>query len=226
MAATLRSRVLHARNAKDLSPLWSVGIAPESDATPAIADGVVYYADMLGRAIAVNLADGKLRWTQELGREFMRCPVVTPKHVVYGCRDGMLIVLDRASGKTLWERKLNTRFLYEPLLVNGDRLLVIDGGMMKTLALDGKGEPTTVNWHGKKRGDKEDRQYEVDPGDPIVSMTWYKGTIITVPRSGDGGHTTHQVNYAWHVIGGAFDIWMPPPRPEPVTDDKKKEDGK
>lgn len=134
---------LRAHSAVDLKPIWKLAIAPATDSTPAVDQGVVYLADQKGDAIAVEAATGKERWRTPLGDEFTRCPVVGPDRVIFGCRGGTLAVLNRADGKLVWSRKVGSRFEYEPLLIENHLLYFQGNKAMKAALTDGAETPFT-----------------------------------------------------------------------------------
>src|SRR5262249_13903840 len=125
---------------EELTSAWKVPLAPFTDATPAIADGVVYSADQKGIARAVAVADGKVLWQTDLGDEFCRCPVVGPDKVIFGCRGGTLAVLNRADGKKVWSKKVESRFEYEPVLLENQLLYFRGARAMLANVADGTEE--------------------------------------------------------------------------------------
>jgi outer membrane protein assembly factor BamB len=70
--------------------------------TPAIAEGVVYLADMDGEVSALDLNSGKVRWKQKIDTGFIASPSVRGKLVYVGDYDGKFHALDSASGAVRW----------------------------------------------------------------------------------------------------------------------------
>jgi outer membrane protein assembly factor BamB len=201
---------LHCYRASDMNPVWKVEVAPFTDSTPAVDQGVVYLADQKGDASAVEVATGKVRWKTPLGDEFMRCPVVGPDKVVFGCRGGTLAVLDRASGKALWSRKVESRFDYEPLLIE-DTLLYFRGNKaMKASVSDGKESAFEIVQAAKGQPIQSARPFALTQ-DPIVSISWYKGNLFFIDRPGEAQHNEYRINFPWHVSGGSFSLLRPAP---------------
>ncbi len=205
---------LHNYRAADLQPLWKIAVAPLTDSTPAVDQGVVYLADQQGRAMAVDVQTGTARWSVDLKDEFCRCPVVGPDKIVYGCRGGTLVVLDRATGNTVWSKQAESRFDYEPVLL-GDQVLFFHNtrAMLARLA-DGAESPFRPP--SPPTADGLPTPGFVLPQDPIVPISFYKGRMFFVDRSGDLGHATFQVNAPWHVTGGSFTLLAPVPPAAPV----------
>ncbi|HEY7425440.1 MAG TPA: PQQ-binding-like beta-propeller repeat protein, partial [Gemmataceae bacterium] len=211
---------LHCYRAADLSPLWKVPVAPFTDATPAVDDGIVYAADQKGTAIAVRVNDGKVLWRTELDDEFARCPVVGPDHIVYGCRGGTLAVLHRADGKLAWSHKIESRFEYEPLLLT-DRVLYFrnNEAMLADLAT-GMEKPFAIRVKNKGQPPSEGKPLTLRD-DPVVSLSYYKGHVFFIERPADKNHSQLYINYPWHVNGGGFTALAPAPA-EPQKPAEKK----
>jgi outer membrane protein assembly factor BamB len=204
--------VLHCRSCSDLSEVWKIRIAPFTDSTPAVAGGIVYLGDQKGTVWAVEAASGKVRWQAELGDEFTRCPVVGPDHVILGCRGGTLAVLGRADGKVVWSRKIDSRFDYEPLVLE-DQLLYFRGNKAMLARLsDGAERPLELQGSAAPRAGQPSRTFTLT-GDPLVSFSYYKGSLFFIERHGEGHHNTLYVNYPWHVNGGSFTVLRPIPPP-------------
>lgn len=219
--------------------VWRVPVAPWTASTPAVVGvdaseggsdpvdgGRVYVGDQKGVLRALDAASGKVVWTTDLGQEFERCPVVTADRVLAGCRDGKLAVLDRATGAVKWTIEASTRFDYEPVLMAGaaieggsgpvmaGEVLYFDGAKAKLADLaTGKSRDLVYTW---RRG----RQTKTEPlvlgDDPMLSISYYKGALIFVPRHGDSGHRDQYMNYPWHVLGGQFWVLSPGPPKEKV----------
>lgn len=213
---------LYAYRAADLALHWKLPIAPDSDSTPAVMDGVVYLADQKGIARAVQVADGKVIWQTPLGDEFTRCPVVTADRVIFGCRGGTLAALQRSDGKPVWSKKVESRFDYEPLALE-DRLLYFrDSKAMLVRLSDGNEVPFEIG--PAPKGDmKPSRAPFALPRDPIVPISYYKGNLFFIARPGEEHHRDLQVNMPWHVNGGSFTLLRPaaPEITQPAQEKKK-----
>ena len=201
--------LLHCYDVLDLKEVWKVPVAPFTDATPAVTDGVVYSADQKGIARAVSVADGKVLWETPLGDEFCRCPVVGADKVVFGCRGGTLAVLNRGDGKVAWSKKVETRFEYEPMLLD-DQVLFFRGPRARLASLaDGKED--ALDMAGSKHAPNALSQPFVLNAEPVVPLSYYKGNLFCIGRPGDdSGHQAMQVNAPWHLNGGSFTVLRPP----------------
>jgi outer membrane protein assembly factor BamB len=213
--------LLNCRRATDLSQVWTLPVASFTDSTPAVDGGVVYLADQKGSAIAVNVADGKVRWKTELGDEFSRCPVVGPDKIIYGCRGGTLAVLNRVDGKPIWSRKIDSRFEYEPLLLDKGILYFQGNRAMLADLATGTEKPFEVRVKAPGQPPPTEGRPFTLSNDPMVPLTYYKGNLIAIDRSGDNSHTILYVNHPWHMGGGGFTL-LAPALPDPPKPAEKK----
>ena len=86
-----------------LQPRWQKQISTIGfDATPVIADGVIYLGDLDGSFWAINLADGSERWKISGSLGYTSSAAVCDDVVVVGDIDGMVRGLSVADGSTLW----------------------------------------------------------------------------------------------------------------------------
>lgn len=211
---------LNCYSAADLKPQWKTAMAPYTDSTPAIDGGVVYLADQHGTAMAIDAVTGSVRWRSELGDEFTRCPVVGPDRVIFGCRGGTLAILNRADGKVVWTKKVESRFSYEPVML-GDRVLFFRGAAAMLAQLsDGAETPLQINSTARKSPMAKLSGFALGQ-DPIVPISYYKGSLFFIERAGESGHGQMQINMPWHVQNGSFTILQPVPPAAPVDAMKK-----
>jgi outer membrane protein assembly factor BamB len=85
----------------DLVQLWKFETKDSIEGAPAIVDGVVYVGSMDENLYAVNLADGKSKWTYK-GGPFKASPAVSGKAVYAGDSDGKFHCVDAATGAKRW----------------------------------------------------------------------------------------------------------------------------
>jgi outer membrane protein assembly factor BamB len=206
--------LLHSVNVSNLQERWKTPVAVYTDSTPAVDAGIIYLADQKGTAMAVNVSDGKVRWSTELGDEFTRCPVVGKTHILFGCRGGTLACLNRADGKILWKKNVKSRFHHEPMII-GDEALYVElksngekSYWFLMLAKLSSGESRHLQTSVKK-GEKYENADIGFGNDPVLPLSYYKGSLFLVNRHGDSGHIDYRVNYAWHPVGGNFYVIRP-----------------
>ena len=73
--------------------LWQHEVPKSSfEATPAIVAGTVFIGDLDGTVHALNLLDGKLKWTYKSNAGFMASPAVAGGRVYLGDIDGQLLL--------------------------------------------------------------------------------------------------------------------------------------
>jgi len=217
--------------ARDGAPVWSVPVAPDTEATPAVDAGTVYCADQQGLARAVATKDGKVLWTTPLGEEFARCPVVLKDRILFGCGRGKLVALNRGDGEPIWTVEAGTEFEYEPV-VCGDKVFYFvaapapDHGtgcmsytaMLANLA-DGSAKPLVYDARVRKGHEWVIEQSPLQiGGDPIAPISYYQGCLYIVPRHGDMAHGVRYRNDLWHFLGGFFHRLALKPEPK----EKKK----
>jgi outer membrane protein assembly factor BamB len=83
--------------------LWSLKVEGGAfESTPAIADGVVYVADMDGKLSALNLSDGKEIWHHQIDGGYIASPSVRGELLYIGDIDGKFYAFDRKAGKPRW----------------------------------------------------------------------------------------------------------------------------
>lgn len=77
------------------------------EGTPAILDGVVYIGDLDGEVHALDLKNGKKKWTYETDSGFIASAAVKDGLLYVGDFDGRLHCLDINSGKLKWAFETN-----------------------------------------------------------------------------------------------------------------------
>jgi polyvinyl alcohol dehydrogenase (cytochrome) len=81
---------------------------PAVTSTPAVVDGVVYFAGWDGKVYAVHAADGSAVWTTTVPHLVDSSPAVTTDRVYVGDNNGLLHALDRTSGAIVWSKPAET----------------------------------------------------------------------------------------------------------------------
>jgi polyvinyl alcohol dehydrogenase (cytochrome) len=120
-------RVVTAESVAKLRKRWSIDGLVGVVGTPAVADGVAYFADWNGTVHAVSADTGEAQWTTELGGMFVAAPAVTAD-TVYVAVGNALYALDRRDGTIEWrvetDRNPYAQISASPVVVAG---LVIQG---------------------------------------------------------------------------------------------------
>jgi len=101
--------------------------------------GVLYAASRDGDVVALDPANGRVRWKAETVDDLSAGPAAGNGLVVVGSTSGKVIALDAESGKQRWEANVSGEVLAAPL-VSGDRVVVrlVDGRLRGLNAADGK----------------------------------------------------------------------------------------
>jgi polyvinyl alcohol dehydrogenase (cytochrome) len=81
---------------------------PAVTSTPAVVDGVVYFAGWDAKVYAVHANDGTSVWTTPVPHLVDSSPAVTQDRVFVGDNNGLLHALDRASGALVWSKPVET----------------------------------------------------------------------------------------------------------------------
>ena len=129
-----------ARVPDTLKVLWSYEAGESIDSSPAVADGVVYVTSASGDLLALNLADGQLKWkyTVELGFG-ESSPAVANGRVFVGDLGGVFHAVNATDGRAAWTFKTGSEIKSSPVVV-GDLVLIgsYDGTLYGLNVADGK----------------------------------------------------------------------------------------
>jgi len=85
-----------------IAPDSARGIDAGIESTAAVVAGKVYVGTLDGRMLAVDLTDGELLWTYEVGAEVKSSPAVGGGQVFFGDEDGTFHALDAQTGTENW----------------------------------------------------------------------------------------------------------------------------
>src|SRR5689334_15908147 len=105
----LGTGVAHSPVPDDLEVLWkySAGKDGDFDATPVIANGVVYIGDGAGSFYAIRLADGQQIWKKDFADSgFSAGAAFEDGRLYVGDVNGVARCLDAKDGKEIWSQKL------------------------------------------------------------------------------------------------------------------------
>jgi len=118
--------VLTAVDKRDGHEVWARSIGQLSASTPAVTANTLY-ATVLnngntsepGRIVAVNSANGAIRWSRPLPSASESSPLVDGGRVFFGSQDGTVYALDDRTGKTIWTYHAAGAVKASPTLSNG-----------------------------------------------------------------------------------------------------------
>jgi outer membrane protein assembly factor BamB len=133
--------IAHTALADELDVLWKYPAGKDAgfDATPVIADGLIYIGDSAGTFHAVRLADGKPAWTKEFVDGGFAAGAAIEKGLIYiGDVNGDARCLAATDGKENWNQKLEGE-VYAGPTPSGDYVLFTC-------------EAGTLTWLNKKNG--------------------------------------------------------------------------
>ncbi len=95
-----REHKIKPTNVAGLQLLWQHTEDPTAsvEASPVIADGVVYYADIKGNVFARKASNGTLIWQTNVGAEVDASPLIAEEHIYIAANDIKLYKLRRSDG--------------------------------------------------------------------------------------------------------------------------------
>jgi len=83
-------------------------VGSQVTSTPAVVDGVVYFADWTGLVYAKNVADGSEVWTEQVSPSGMSPSLaVTDDRIFIGDFQAIFYAVDRATGAVIWSEQLD-----------------------------------------------------------------------------------------------------------------------
>jgi outer membrane protein assembly factor BamB len=109
---------LYALDASTGAQLWKLSLSREVDSSPAVADGVVYFASFDGSVYAVDAPTGAAVWSYQTGGSVWSSPAVTDGVVYVGSEDGSVYALDASTGAKLWSRQTGGPVDSSPAVAN------------------------------------------------------------------------------------------------------------
>lgn len=105
---------------------WWKRMGRLSASTPAVTSDTLYLTILKtgqpnapGRFLAVNSADGKVRWSRTLPSPSESSPLVDHGMVFFGSQDGTVYALDRHSGRLIWTYQAEGSVKASPTLSGG-----------------------------------------------------------------------------------------------------------
>lgn len=124
-------------------------VAPENPSSPAVKDGVIYFASGT-RFYAVNAETGTLRWrypaSESLTATIRTSPVVGDGMVYFGAGDGRLYAISTEDGSLVWSFVTRSNISSSPVLVDG--VIYFGSDDRKLYALDAKTGAMKPKWFG------------------------------------------------------------------------------
>lgn len=118
--------VLEALEKKSGQPVWTRRLGQLSASTPAVTANTVY-ATVLnsghpahpGRIVALNAANGDIRWFRSLPAPSESSPLIADGMVFFGTQDGTVYALDDRNGQVEWTYRARGAVKASPTLVDG-----------------------------------------------------------------------------------------------------------
>ena len=105
---------------KTLKLLWTFEAGDSIESSAAIVGGTVYVGSQTADLIAVNLADGKLKWKYKVKDGIGESsPAVADGVVVVGDLSGVVHGVNAADGKGIWTFAASSEVKASPVIVDG-----------------------------------------------------------------------------------------------------------
>ena len=105
---------------KTLKLLWTFEAGDSIESSAAIVDGAVYVGSQTSELIAVNLADGKLKWKYKVKDGIGESsPAVGDGMVVVGDLSGVVHGVSAKDGKGIWTFAASSEVKASPVIVDG-----------------------------------------------------------------------------------------------------------
>jgi outer membrane protein assembly factor BamB len=105
---------------------WVRSLGVSSASTPAVTANTVYVTLFArqsgleaGRAVALNTANGSVRWSRQLPSPSESSPLVDSGKVFFGSQDGTVYALNARTGNNVWTYHAEGAVKASPTLVNG-----------------------------------------------------------------------------------------------------------
>ncbi|HUN78551.1 MAG TPA: PQQ-binding-like beta-propeller repeat protein [Solirubrobacteraceae bacterium] len=106
--------------------LWSQRLGALSAAAPAVGGNTVYVTilsratgDEAGRVVALNVANGHIRWSRDLPSRSESSPLLADDRIFFGSEDGTVYALDASDGHTVWTYHAEGAVKASPTLQDG-----------------------------------------------------------------------------------------------------------
>jgi eukaryotic-like serine/threonine-protein kinase len=94
--------VLYDLDARTGSVRWKVKADASIQATPSIADSVVFVGSLNGTMYAVRISDGRILWSHSLGGGVYSLPVIRSGLCIVGTTAGKIFALQQHTGAEVW----------------------------------------------------------------------------------------------------------------------------
>jgi outer membrane protein assembly factor BamB len=106
--------------------LWSKPLGRLSASTPAVTANTVYatilesgHHQSPGRIVALNTANGALRWYRKLPSPSESSPILDHGRLYFGTQSGLLYALNDTNGRVIWTYRAGGAIKASPTLSNG-----------------------------------------------------------------------------------------------------------
>ncbi len=111
-------------------PRWEFKADEAFESTPAVADGRVIVADVMGKIYAIDLSDGSQLWNVDYDTGFLAAPLIVGDLVMIGDVEGYLYCLSAADGKEKWKAETGGEINGSAAVHNDNVLVASQDGIL------------------------------------------------------------------------------------------------
>ncbi len=123
---------------------WRVeAMSGEPAPSPAYANGIVFAATEYATLIAINTADGSVRWKNAEFLPEISSPAATKDFVLVATSYGTVASFDTQTGELIKSEETNAEFYSSPIIVDGKIYLIDTNG--KVYVFSAKGDFSLIN---------------------------------------------------------------------------------
>ncbi|MGE0371520.1 MAG: outer membrane protein assembly factor BamB [Gammaproteobacteria bacterium] len=215
-----------ALDARSGRKLWSSGIPPhpgEDDGALRLSGGIgagegqLYVGTDEGEIIALDPADGAVRWRTQLSGEVLAIPLARDGALVVRTNDGRLTALEPVSGNPLWSYTstvpaLTLRGASRPVIDQGRVFAGLANGRLAALSLD-SGEVLWEVTVGVPEGRSElERLVDID-ADPVLAegviyAAAYQARLVALTSVAGSVLWSRDISTAQDMVLGADALYL------------------
>lgn len=210
------------------APLWQFDLTPFIQGSPAVANGMVYFAATDNNVYALNAATGVLVWKYATGAPIWSTPAVANGMVYVGSNDYNFYALNATTGALVWKYAM-TGVAYDAAVANGviyvtsDALYAFNaatGSLLYKTAWTPAYVPTVANGVLYVGGPNHNI-YAVDAGTGAVLWSYQTGDWVEVaPAVVNGMLYVGSLDGNFYAFGlpdqQVSEEFGPPERPDPA----------
>ncbi len=95
--------------------LWETATSVPIHCSPAMGNGIIFFGNDKGEAVAINSKDGKIIYKKKIGHLFLGCAAISDSLAFLGSYDGSIYAVNLSDGKLKWKFDTGTRIISTPV---------------------------------------------------------------------------------------------------------------